>query len=444
MTLKERYLLSDFCRIFNFRAEVHRGRTYLLICQILAHIANALTTGALYTAFLAENGIDIVRVGIISFIPYISWTLSVFSPMIMARFKKRQIILMINDVIYYGCLILATTIMPLFVEDPAAKTIWFAVLLFIGNASNALLGSGYTTWHLRFIPEGRDLNAYVAYNNVFSQVLNCLTSIVASVAATALAANAHQMTFLFWLRIGAFLLFMIGSSLIYLCQREVPTKVVTTHVSPLHLITEPVRHKPFLMVALITILWNICCGINSNTYNYYMLETVGAPMAVLYVGSVASMLGGLFLTRPFRRIVDRTSPYFMVALFTLLFALLEFPYMFVDEQGVPLYCVLAALSGLLGVGFSMGFNSFFYLHLPEDSNKDLFSTFWNLVSNLALLLGSAGGTWILAAMETHGSYLILGRSFYPSQLLILVKVACFLVTFLFTRRVTPYLLRCRK
>ena len=121
MAFKNRFYNSDFHRVFNFKTEETKGRSVILLNSLLANIANAFITGALYTAFLAENGIDIVRVGIISFIPYISWALSVFSPMLLAKIRRRQRMMLCVDFVYYISLIVATTIMPLFVEDPLKK-----------------------------------------------------------------------------------------------------------------------------------------------------------------------------------------------------------------------------------------------------------------------------------------------------------------------------------
>ena len=122
MSLAARFRNSDFHRVFNMQSEVNKGRTLTFVNTAMANIANAVVTGALYTAFLAENGIDIVRVGIISFIPYISWMLSIFSPTILSHFRFRQKLLLLNDWIYYGTIVLGTTIMPLFVKDPTART----------------------------------------------------------------------------------------------------------------------------------------------------------------------------------------------------------------------------------------------------------------------------------------------------------------------------------
>jgi len=64
-----------------------------------------------------------------------------FHPLILSKIKKRRAILIFNTVFYYGMVVIATTIMPLFVSDPTKRTIWFAVFLLLGNITNALFGS---------------------------------------------------------------------------------------------------------------------------------------------------------------------------------------------------------------------------------------------------------------------------------------------------------------
>lgn len=438
MTLKERFLYSDFHRVFNFSTEDNRGRSVHLITTATSNIANAVITGALYTAFLAENGIDIVRVGIISFIPYISWILSIFSPAILARFRRRQKLLLLNDYIYYGSIVLATTVMPLFADDPTEKTVWFAVFLFIGNVSNALLGSGYTAWLLRFVPQGRDMNVFVSYTNTISLVCANATGIVASIVASALAKSDNQLWFLFWLRIGSFLMFIIGSSLLYLVpkDRDVPPP---QKISPLHVVTEPVRYRPFMLTIFIIASWNITQGLNASTYSYYLLETVKVPMWFTYIGSVFGMASSVFLSGLFRRLVDRTSPYKTISLFLVVYMVMELFYVFVRPGTAGLYVTLAAFGGLMGVGFSMGYNSLFYRCQPADGNRDLFATCWNLMANVSSLAGAALGTWLLAIFEGWGLFNIFGMGFYGSQMLCMVKIFFYAGMLLYVARVSPRL-----
>ena len=63
---------SEFSMVYNLRDEESKGRVLLLLNTILVNILNVAITGAFYTTFLAANGIDIVQVGIISFIPYLA------------------------------------------------------------------------------------------------------------------------------------------------------------------------------------------------------------------------------------------------------------------------------------------------------------------------------------------------------------------------------------
>jgi len=439
MSLRSRFLTSDFYRVFNMKTELTRGRTLTFINTGMANIANAFITGALYTAFLAENGIDIVRVGIISFIPYISWALSIFSPAILSRFRFRQKLLLLNDWIYYGTIVLATTIMPLFVKDPTTRTIWFAVLIFIGNLSNALVGSGYTAWLVRFVPKDRDLNVYVSWSNTVNLICAHLTAISASFAATWIASRGDQFWFLFGLRLAAFVIFITGSSLIYLIPREEPTPPSPVSIRPRQVLMEPLRHKRFALTALITVFWTITVNLNSGTHSYYMLETVKLPMVFLYIGSIATMIASLTLSGRFRRFMDRTSAFRVISTFILANAAIEVFYVMVCPGRGALYVVMCVFSGITEVGFIMGYNTLFYQHLPKDSNNDLFATFWNLTVNISAFVGAALGTWILSRFEARGIINIFGMNFYGSQLLCAVKLMCFLMTFAFVRRVTPAL-----
>lgn len=444
MNLKSHIRNSDFARVFNFQNETNKGRTLTFINTATSNIANIIITGALYTAFLAENGIDIVRVGIISFIPYLSWLLSIFSPTILSKFRKRQKLLLLNDFIYYGTIVLATTVMPLFVKDTTARTVWFAVLVFIGNMSNALVGSGYTAWLVKFVPKGRDLNVYVSWSNMVNLLGANLTGIIASAAATLIAASGHQFEFLFWLRIGAFIVFIAGSSMIYLVPKEEPTPPDPVKILPRHVLTVPIKDKPFLLTTLITVVYSLAVYMNISTYSYYMLETVKAPMSFLYISSVTGMLASIFLSGAFRRYMDRTSPCKVVAVFLFIYTLLEAAYIFVAPGTLPLYVLLTAASGVVGVGFSMGYNALFYLYIPENANRDLFATFWNLAWNIAAFAGSALGTWILAGFEKHGVYHIFGMDFYGSQLLCGVKVIFYLGALYYVIKVMQYLKRIKR
>ena len=109
--------------------------------------------------------------------------------------------------------------------------------IFIGNMSNALVGSGYTAWLIRFVPKGRDLNVYISWGNMVNLICSNLTAIIASFAATWIAARGDQFWFLFTLRLISFVVFMTGTSMIYLIPKEEPVPPSPVKVSTMKLPT---------------------------------------------------------------------------------------------------------------------------------------------------------------------------------------------------------------
>ena len=419
--VKNQLVYSDFRRVFNFKTEESKGASILLINTALANIANAVVSGTLYTAFLVANGIDIVKVGIITFIPYMTWALSIFSPMIMARFKKRRTVLLLNSMFYYTCVVLATTVMPMIVKGPGAKTACFALFLFLGNASNALLGSGATAWHLHFIPQGRDRNVYVSYTTMFSVVLSTATALIASFSAQSLSGSGEQIWILFWLRIASFAVFVANTLMVYLVPKEYPYAESAAKLKITDLFSLPLKKKNFAMTTLFCIFWGVGCNLNAGTWNVYLLDTLGFPMWYPYVGSVVCAVGLIFLSAWVRRFIDKNTEFKSAAMFLSVLMLLEFGCTFVMKRTAPLFFVISIISGLTSVGYNTSYNTLFYLNLPEDANKDLFATFWNLTINVACFVGGAMGTWILSLFEAHGVYRIGGLEFYGSQFLTSIK-----------------------
>jgi len=421
LSLKERFIYSDFHRVFNFKTEEKKGASMLLINTALSNIANAVVSGALQTAFLVANGIDIVRVGIISFIPYLTWALSVFSPIIMSRFKKRRGLMIFNCSFYYTCVILATTVMPMLVEGSTAKTIWFAVFLFLGNLSNALLGSGASAWHLHFIPEGRDRNVYISYNNTVSIVLSTFTALIASLVAESMAGSDNQIWILFALRIASFVIFLANALLLYLIPKEYEYAEAGQRIKLTDAFTQPLTRKPFLMTAIFCIFWNLGANLNSSTWNVYLLQTLEFPLWYTYVGSLVCAFGCMFLSTVIRKFIDRVSIFKGIMIFLSGLMVLEFLNTYVTGHTVPLFFTISVVSGLVSVGYNMAYNNLFYLNLPDDANKDLFATFWNLTANVAAFVGSALGTFILSRFELAGVFHFFGMDFHGSQFLTSIK-----------------------
>ena len=91
--IKIKWRNSAFVRTFNLHDEKAKGRSCFLASSVLASLASQLSGGIFYTGFLLSYGINIVNIGIITFVPTITRLLSMFSPFILERFRRRKAIL---------------------------------------------------------------------------------------------------------------------------------------------------------------------------------------------------------------------------------------------------------------------------------------------------------------------------------------------------------------
>lgn len=440
--LRDKWEYSEFRRCFNFQNNETRGRSLLLLNNFLVSIANVFITGVFYTGFLATNGIDIVRVGIIAFIPYVAWAFSLFSPIILKHFKKRRWLLITNNAVYYTCIVLATTIMPMFVTDTDQKTIWFAVFIFLGNLVNALLGSGASAWHLHFIPNGQERDVYFCWMNLVSYIMSTVTAIGSALAADALAGSPAQATIIVVLRFVAYGVFIINFLCLYLIPREYPYEATEQKVRLTDIFTVPFKTKKFMLTVVILVWWNAACNVNASTWSYYMLDTVGVNYLVMYISSIVCAVSAIFLQRKWRDAIQRFN-WFRVILFCVLCTgLWELIIGFTTAQTVWVYILVCVLSGLSAVGTNLVFANLFYLNLPKKSNTDIFATFWNFVANIAVFIGSLLGTWFISVTEdavaaNGGPWMLFGLPFYGSQFLVWIKFALLFGLGYYIWRVTP-------
>ena len=440
--IREKWKYSEFRTVFNFSSNETLGRSLLLLNNFLATIANVFVTGVFYTGFLAANGIDIVRVGIISFIPYIAWAFSLFSPAILCHFKKRRALLIFNSVFYHVCVVLATTIMPLIVKDPTAKTIWFGVFIFAGNLVNALVGSGASAWHLHFIPkEQTPRNVFFSWMNLMSFVMSSLTAIVSSILADSLANSPKQAEVLMILRFIAFALFIINGLCVYLIPKEYKYTEAEKRVKITDIFTVPLKARKFMLMVVVLVSWNIICNVNANTWTYYMMNTVGVSYMMLYICSLTCTVCAVFLQKSWRAAIERFSWFRILLLTVFVTGICELFIGFTTSMTVWVFVAVSIIQGFTAVGTNLVFANLFYINLP-DANTDIFATFWNFVANIAAFVGSSLGTLFISIMTQReaangGPLSLLGLPFYGSQFLVWIKFILLMLLSLYIWKFTP-------
>jgi len=412
--------------VFNRKEEKGRSRRYLLAAALFNDFAGVFISGSFYTGFLSQNGIDIVKVGIIAFIPYITWVFGLLCPTIMHRFKRRKGILLFNHYFYYACVILATTVMPKFVIDPTARTVWFAVLLFIGNTVNALFCGGASAWHIHFVPtDDTQRTAYLSVTYLLRNATGMVVVVVASLLTDALEGSQKQLAVLTAMRYISFGLMCITGVLNYLLPPEYPYKL-SKAIRLRDVMVKPVRHRYFLMCVGIIALWNMITCCNASTWSYYILNTVGIKYLLTYTGSIVTAIANPLTVGWWRHKMHQYGTLRVLMCNVMVSSLMELLIGFTapGEYWMYVFIPVSVIQGLNTVGAQLVFGNLFYLCLP-DKDTDIYSTFWSFSGNVVVLVGQLLGTGFIAWSEKQGTVPFLGMNMYGSQLLVWIKFVAF-------------------
>jgi hypothetical protein len=210
---------------------------------------------------------------------------------------------------------------------------------------------------------------------------------------------------------------------------------------------DPISNKAFLFTVLMFFIYNFVANVNSGSWHFYVMNTLGYRMITMYTHGMAYLFGYVFLLRRWRKTVIKHN-YFKVYLFALIVAmLLEIPMIITRPGTVWIYIVTSVMQGINIVGISYINSNLFYINLPE-GKTDTCIVFWNLGTNIFALLGSIFGTWFISFTESTGPYILNfdflflhfeNYSVYGSQLLVLIKALLYLLMCIFVIFATRYI-----
>ena len=300
-----RFHLKDarFFALFNFRDEKAKGRSCMLLSSVVASVISWLTTGLFYTSFLMANGIDIVNIGIITFVPFIANCFSIFSPSILERFKRRKAVLAASRAAYYTLNILGITVMPYFVQDPSLKMTLFVAIVFSANIINALFTSGYQVWQVNFIPN--EVRAeYFSANTLITAFIGCGAALVSSVVADALAGSPYQDTIIVLFRYAAYALALLDVLILSL-PKEYPYSQTQAKPRFRDIFIKPFQHKKFVMTMGIVFAWTFCINVPLSSVNYYLINNVGVDYTFIYTINMFYPIFLLIFLPPWKKILGR-------------------------------------------------------------------------------------------------------------------------------------------
>ncbi len=412
------YRSSRFAVLFNFHDEKAFGRSVMLASSTIGNVISWLTGSLFYTSFLMMNGIDLVNIGIISFVPYIANCFSIFCPSILERFPRRKWILAAGRAGYYVLNLLAITVMPMLVHDQSAKIIWFVILTFSANIVSALFVGGYSVWHLKFIPN--EIRAeYFATNSMVANFIGCGAALASGLIADALAASPYKDTIVILFR---YIAFALGMLEVWAFTRpvEYPYEKSSNKPRLKDIITKPFSHRKFILTMLIVFLWTFFANVPAGALNYYLIENVGVQYTFIYVINMCYPFFLLFLMPFWNRLLKKWG-WFKTFAFT---AIAHFPttlmYSCVTaETYLWMLPTLRLIQHFLGVGMNTAYSNLTFINMPSTDQTNYIS-FHTVSSNGSAFLGMLCGTTFINSFPDI-MMMIGGMEFVNVQMLLWVQ-----------------------
>ncbi|MBR0143980.1 MAG: hypothetical protein IJM21_07375 [Clostridia bacterium] len=414
-------------RIYTLKTENGRGRTIILAHVAINQVITWLTTGMFYTSFLMIYGIDIVNVGIITFIPYIASLFGVFSPSVLERFKKRRVFLAVTRLLYYLLQILGLTLAPVIIKDPDMRIVALIVIIFLANVINAITGSGYTLWHIKFVPPGMRAD-YFSIQSLVANTIGIGASLISGVVADALSSSPYADAAIIGLRYTAFALAMID--VILLC---LPKEFAYEHSKQPKLrdiFSLPFHSRPFLMTMAVIVLFTFFNAIPSSSLSYYLINDVGIEYTFVYALNMAYPLVQLFLLPVAKKYVRKHGWFETFALFTFCSLPTWLMYSCVTASNyLWLYAAVRLIQHLFGTFYNLANANLVYTNLPPKDQTNYLS-FHTIAVNAATFLGMMAGTGFVAWCGDR-TVELFGLTFTSVQMLLWAQSAGYVLLPLF-------------
>lgn len=402
--------MKRFFQVFNFKDSDAKGRCCVLIYMVVEGFLTYITSGIFYSGFMDGYGIDIVNVGILSFIPYIASLFVIFTPALLNKFPKRRWILGVCKFLYYFIILVGQNLLPIIVTDARQRIIGLISIIFVASIFNVIATSGYAAWHIRFQPE--EVRAY------YLNVTQFLTALVAGVLVLAsgwitdslTGLGSKQLDFIVGFRYFAFALAVIDV-IFLLIPKEVSYPVL--HQPKLSdIILIPLRNKKFMLTMVVVFLWQFSLTCYSSFLNMYIIQNIGMSYTFYNIIIFAYSLFFIFSMGFWQKMIKKTSWFVTFAVALLIVAPLQIVYGFVQPglwNYIPLVLIVRLPQHFAGVGHNVAFANFQYINMPL-TNRECYTSFYQIIFNLGALLGLVFGT-IFTAYTKDFSFTAFGYTY---------------------------------
>jgi len=415
---KQRGWIGSLCSVYNVKDVNGKGRFCMLISSIVTNLVTQIAGGLFFTSFLLQYGLDKSRIGIFVFIPYMACMFSIFSPLILERFKKRKAILVGGKFAYYFLNIMGITLLPTIVKEPGARIFWFVVITFVANMINHLTAPGFSAWNANFLEEKVRADFFASSGCINNAITYAITLGI-SYVGDMFTGTEHELFVLTLIRYIGFAIAIVDC-IIWLIPKEYPY-AVTERIKISNVIMLPIKNQRFLGTILVMGAHYIVYYLSQGVLNAYILEDLGISYTLVNGTNALYFVFYILFSGIVIKIVNKFYWFKTFSFAAMWGAFTFFVYSFVTADKIWLYVVVRALEHILGVFISIILSSLPYVNLPE-ADRTNYLSFSTLVTNFSIFLSTMLGT-VFVGMMGERVLTICNYSFSSTQVLLLASGA---------------------
>ncbi len=413
---------SAFYEVFNLTDELAKGRVCIISGGILATIYTTLITGVFYTTFLLENGVDMVNIGMLNFIPFLTSFASLFSPMILSRFKRQKRVLFITRLLFHTINICGITIIPALKLSMSQTYIVLFVIIFSSNVINFLFAPAYSVWHFNFLP--LEIRAkFFSFQQILNGLMMAVTMFVSGIIADAVSKSGNQLTIIIILRFVAFAV-AIAEVILYSIPREFERVDQGDKNSILSTFTKPLQHKKFALTMFIIFAWNLVVWISLSAVDVYVIQDLKVSFTLINTMNAMYAFFIIILSPFWRNFIAKRSWFFTFAIGVIMIVPAWFLVTFYNQDTKSWLFILARLlQNMTGVGINLAFANMAYINLPKKDQTSCMS-FHLIAANMGALAGQLSGTLVVSATKDITFHLFGISSIVINNVKLSVWVQC--------------------
>lgn len=411
--------------VYDVRDTGGRGRLCMMLSAIMTNLITNLSDGLFYTSFLLMYDMDKSKIGVLTFVPYLTSLFSLLSPYILERFPKRKWLLFGGKLAYYLIKIMGITLLPMIVTDTGSRMAWFLVFTFAANILNKIYTDGYTAWQVNFLPE-HVRSDYFNTSSCISAFVTFVLTLIISYVGDLFTGTVHEAVFLTTIRYIAFS-FAVVECLIWLIPKEYP--YVQEHRQKFtNVITLPLKNRRFLGTVMLVALYNFVSCLPKATLNAYILEDVGVSY-MLYNGiNMLYFVFFFFFGKWTKNMVRKYYLFRAMTIGMLIASAYHILYGFVTGETIWIYVVVRLIEHIFGVYMATVIGSMPYVNLPEN-DRTCYLSFYTITVNMAIFLSMMLATVFTDWMGDR-NVKILQMTFSSHQLLqFMAAVGCLFTGF---------------